>query len=48
MKEGTIVKIPDIGPPAMVVQSGRQMVKVEIDGEQFWIPVSLIDVVLKA
>ncbi|MBQ8135342.1 MAG: hypothetical protein IJ711_00115 [Lachnospiraceae bacterium] len=37
MAIGTLVKIPDIGPLATVVQSGRNMVKLELDGEQFWI-----------
>lgn len=37
MKAGAQVKIPDIGPLATVVQPGRNMVRLELDGEQFWI-----------
>ena len=37
MSIGTQVKIPDIGPLATVIQSGRNMVKLELEGEQFWI-----------
>ena len=45
MKVGTLVKIPDIGPLATVVQSGRQMIKLELEGEQFWIERRLVEVV---
>ncbi len=44
MKAGWKVKIPDIGPLAMVVQSGKNMVKLELDREQFWMPVELLEV----
>lgn len=43
MEVGTKVKIPDIGPLATVVQSGRNMVKVALDGEQFWIERRLLE-----
>ena len=42
MKVGTKVKIDDIGPLATVVQPGKQMVKLELEGEQFWMPVELL------
>ena len=45
MKAGAQVKILDIGPLATVVQSGRQMVKVELFGDQFWIERRLVEVV---
>lgn len=45
MSKGTKVKIPDIGPLATVVQSGRQMIKLELEGEQFWIERRLVEVV---
>ena len=41
------MKIEDLGPLATVVQPGRQMVKLELEGEQFWIPKELIEVVEK-
>lgn len=47
MKAGWKVKIPDIGPLATVVQSGKNMVNLELEGEQFWIPKELIEVVEK-
>lgn len=47
MKAGGKVKIEDLGPLATVVQPGRQMVKLELEGEQFWIPKELIEVVEK-
>ena len=47
MKAGWKVKIPDIGPLATVIQPGKQMVKLELEGEQFWIPKELIEVVEK-
>ncbi len=43
MDKGALVKIPDIGPLAMVVQPGRNMVKLELDGEQFWIETQLLE-----
>ena len=44
MKVGTIVKIPDIGPLATVVQAGRNMVKVDLMGEKFWIGKEFLEV----
>lgn len=43
MVAGTKVKILDIGPLATVVQPGRNMVKVALDGEQFWIERRLLE-----
>ncbi len=43
MSKGTKVKIPDIGPLATVVQSGRQMVQLELEGEKFWIDRRLVE-----
>ena len=40
---GTQVKIPDIGPLATVVQTGRNMVKVDFLGEKFWIEKELLE-----
>lgn len=42
LRVGEEVKIPDIGPLATVVQSGKQMVKLELEGEQFWIGTELL------
>ena len=47
MKAGWKVKIEDIGPLATVVQPGKQMVKVELEGEQFWMPVELLEIAEK-
>ena len=44
MKAGWKVKIPDIGPLATVIQPGKQMVKLELEGDQFWMPVELLEV----
>lgn len=44
MKAGMKVKIGDIGALATVIQSGKQMVKLELEGEQFWMPVELLEV----
>lgn len=44
MSAGTQVKIPDVGPLATVVQTGRNMVKIEFMGEQFWIEKELLEV----
>lgn len=44
MKAGLKVKIPDIGPLATVVQPGKNMVKLELEGEQFWMSVELLEV----
>ncbi len=43
IKAGQKVKIPDIGPLVTVVQPGRNMVKVSLDGEQFWIERRLLE-----
>ena len=43
MNVGTQVKIPDIGPLATVVQTGRNMVKVDFLGEKFWIEKELLE-----
>lgn len=45
MKVGTKVKIEDIGPLATCIQAGKQMVKLELEGEQFWMPVDMLAVV---
>lgn len=45
LRVGDKVKIPDIGPLATVVQSGRQMAKLELEGEQFWMSVNMVSVV---
>lgn len=47
MKAGWKVKIEDIGLLATVVQPGKQMVKLELEGEKFWMPRELIEVVEK-
>lgn len=44
MSIGTQVKIPDIGLLAMVVQTGRNAVKVDFLGEKFWIEKDLLEV----
>lgn len=44
MTAGTQVKIPDIGPLATVVRTGRNMVKVELMGERFWIERHLLEI----
>lgn len=44
MMAGWKVKIPDIGPLATVIQTGKQMMKLELEGEQFWMPVELLEV----
>ncbi len=44
MNAGTRVKIPDIGPLATVIKSGRRMVKLELEGERFWIEKDLLEV----
>lgn len=43
MSVGTQVKIPDIGPLATVVQTGRNMVKIDFLGERFWIAKDLLE-----
>lgn len=45
MKKGLLVKIEDIGPLATVIQGGRNMVKLELEGEQFWMLMSLLRVI---
>ncbi len=47
MKEGWKVKIEDIGPLATVVQIGKRVVKLELEGEQFWIAKRFVAVVEK-
>lgn len=44
MGAGTQVKIPDIGLLATVIQTGRNMVKVDFLGERFWIEKNLLEV----
>lgn len=44
MGTGTQVRIPDIGPLATVIQTGRKMVKVDFLGEKFWIEKDLLEV----
>lgn len=44
MSTGTQVKIPDIGPLATVVQTGRNMAKIDLLGERFWIAKDLLEV----
>lgn len=44
MSVGTQVKIPDIGPLATVIRTGRNMVKVDFLGEKFWIEKNLLEV----
>lgn len=43
MAVGIQVKIPDIGPLATVVQTGKNMVKIDIMGERFWIEKGLLE-----
>lgn len=43
MRKGTQVKIPDVGPLATVIQGGRRMVKLELEGERFWIAKELVE-----
>lgn len=45
LRVGEEVKIPDIGPLAMVVQSGKQMAKLELEGEQFWMLTDMLEVI---
>lgn len=47
MKVGTKVKIEDIGPLATCIQAGRHMVKLELEGEQFWLSTEMVTVVEK-
>lgn len=44
MMAGWKVKIEDIGPLATVIQPGKQMVKLELEGEQFWMPKKFVEV----
>lgn len=44
MAVGTQVKIPDIGPLATIIQTGRSMVKIDLLGEKFWIEKDLLEV----
>lgn len=48
MRVGEKVKIPDIGPLATVILAGRNMVKVELEGERFWIETGLLEVIKEA
>lgn len=43
MNIGTQVKILDIGPLATVVQTRRNMVKIDFMGERFWIVKGLLE-----
>lgn len=45
LRVGEKVKIPDIGPLATVVQSGKRMVKLELEGDQFWMIVDMLEAV---
>lgn len=45
LRVGEKVKIPDIGPLATVVQSGKCMVKLELEGDQFWMIVDMLEAV---
>lgn len=47
MKAGWKVKIEDIGPLATVVQPGKQMVKLDLECEQFWMSKKFAEVVEK-
>lgn len=44
MPVGTEVKIPDIGPLATVIQTGRNMVKLDLMGAKFWIEKDLLEI----
>lgn len=44
MSAGMEVKIPDIGPLATVVQTSRNMVKIDFLGEKFWIEKDMLEV----
>lgn len=44
MVVGTKVKIPDIGPLATVVQTGRHMVEIDLQGERMWIEKELLEI----
>ena len=37
IKVGSKVKIEDIGPLAVCVNTGREQIEVELDGIRFWI-----------
>lgn len=43
MMEGTMVKIPDIGPMATLIRFDGQMAEVSLMGNRFWIDSSLIE-----
>lgn len=43
MNIGTQVKIPYIGSLVTVVQTGRNMVKIDFMGERFWIVKGLLE-----
>lgn len=42
IRKGLKVKIPDIGPLVTVIQPGKHMAMVELDGEKFWIGADLL------
>lgn len=44
MVVGIKVKIPDIGPLATVVQAGRHMVEIDLQGERMWIEKELLEI----
>lgn len=45
MKAGWKVKIEDIGPLATVVQVLDGMVELELEGEKFWMPNGLVEII---
>lgn len=47
LRTGDRVKIEDIGPLETVAQPGKRMVKLELEGEQFWMPRELVKVIEK-
>lgn len=46
IKAGDKVKIADIGPLATCIGSKGDKVKLELDGERFWISTKLCDTIL--
>lgn len=44
IKAGDLVKIEDIGPLATVIQTGRRMAKIDLQGERMWIDKELLEV----
>ena len=45
MRAGVMVKIEDIGPLATCIQVAKHMVKLDLEGEQFWIDSKFLEVV---